>query len=167
MASRPDGSIRVTIAGRTFTLDAALVAGRLEGVLPDPLADHYVVVEGRRFPPKQVVALVTGVDRSDFTTHQARRVLRRLGFPVGRRSEPPASPVPPGQTGLPGGVEADVLRPYIGRWVAQKGLEVLVAADTPEEVVDWLHRHDVYADMMFRVPTDPEVDVRSWLGFEV
>jgi len=40
------------------------------------------VINGRRWPPKQVLALVTGLDRADFTTHQARRALTRLGFPA-------------------------------------------------------------------------------------
>ncbi len=63
---------------------------------------------------------------------------------------------PPERAGPQEGVEAEALRPYIGKWVAQTGLEVLVAADTPQEVWDWLHRHDVYADGMFRVPERPE-----------
>ena len=36
------------------------------------------------------------------------------------------------------GREADLLRPFAGRWVAQRGLEVLVAADTPQAVLEWL-----------------------------
>ncbi|HMD25560.1 MAG TPA: hypothetical protein VKH61_15795, partial [Streptosporangiaceae bacterium] len=46
--------------------------------------EHFVVINGRRWPPKQVLALVTGLDRADFTTHQARRALTRLGFPAAR-----------------------------------------------------------------------------------
>jgi hypothetical protein len=34
--------------------------------------DHFAVVNGRRFPPKQVISLVTGLDRADFNMHQAR-----------------------------------------------------------------------------------------------
>jgi hypothetical protein len=37
-------------------------------VLPDPLDDHYVVVVRRRHPPKQVISLITGLDRADFNT---------------------------------------------------------------------------------------------------
>jgi hypothetical protein len=151
MAQRQDETIRATIAGSSFTLDRALVEERLEKVLPEPVADHYVVVGGRRFPPKQVIALVTGLDRADFTTHQVRRILRKLGFSLGRRSAAAVAPHP--ERPLPdGGAGAEALRPYIGKWVALKGIDVLVAADTPEEVVAWLERHDVYADGMFRVP---------------
>lgn len=167
MAQRPDGSIRVTVAGREFGLTRALVEERLADVLPEPLTDHFVVVGGRRFPPKQVVALATGLDRADFTTHHARRVLRRLGFPAGRRSDPSDSPSEPARVGPHGGAQAEALRPFIGKWVAVKGIEVLVAADTPEEVVSWVERHDVYADGMFRVPEDPDFDVRAILGIEI
>lgn len=156
MAQRPDDSIRTTVAGEAFTLTRSDVERGVDGVLPDPVVDHYVVVSGRRYPPKQVLALVTGLDRSDFTTHQARRTMRRLGFAVGRKPAGPPTVTTPSELGPHGGAEADALRPYIGKWVAQKGLEVLVAADTPLEVVDWLHKHDVHADGVFRVPVDPD-----------
>lgn len=68
------------IAGQPFALDADQVRQAVAGVLPESLHEHYVVIDGRRFPPKQVIAAVTGLDRADFTTHQARPTLHRLGF---------------------------------------------------------------------------------------
>jgi hypothetical protein len=144
--------VRATVAGAEFTFDPAAIERRLHGVLPEPLGDHYVVVAGRRFPPKQVIGMVTGLDRGDFNTHQARRILSRLGFTVGRRSAEPVRP--PERPGPHGGREADLLRPFAGRWVAQRGLEILVAAETPQAVLAWLERHDQHADAMFRVPVD-------------
>lgn len=144
--------ISVRVAGKDFSLDADRVSRRLKEVLPDPLTEHYVVVEGRRYPPKQIIALVTGLDRADFTTHQARRVLRRLGFTVGRRSNR-STPVKHAVSAGPhGGTEAELLRPFVGQWVAQRGMEVLVAAERPEDVLAWLERHDEQADAMFHVP---------------
>ena len=78
--------VQARIAERDFTIDTGEVERRLRRVLPEPLGDHYVVVGGKRFPPKQVISFVTGLDRADFNTHQARRILSRLGFTVGRRS---------------------------------------------------------------------------------
>lgn len=46
------------------------------------------------------------------------------------------------------------LEPFIGQWVATKGPDVLIAADDPYTVVDWLREHQIYADSMFRVPID-------------
>lgn len=148
-----------TISGQQFQLERAEVERCLVNVLPDPVHEHYVVVRGRRFPPKQVLSCVTGLDRADFTTHQARRILKRLGFVAarahreevsGRRAETDTRDGKGSQeTG-----QADALRPYLGQWVALAGpTEVLVAADRPEEVLAWLARHERRATYgMFRVP---------------
>ena len=129
---------RFTVSGQAFELDHDEVEEAVARVLPDPVREHYVVVGGRRYPPKQILARVTGLDRADFTTHQARRILKRLGF-VAARAEPAA---------------AALLEPYKGQWVALAGpLEVLVAADTPEEVLAWLAKHERRATYgMLRVP---------------
>ena len=74
----------MTVSGHRYELDPHAVQTALEGVLPEPIHEHYVVINGRRWPPKQVLALVTGLDRADFTTHQAHRALTRLGFPAAR-----------------------------------------------------------------------------------
>ena len=145
--------VRVTIAHRSFALVASEVEERVRTELPEPLDDHYVVIAGKRYPPKQVISLITGLDRADFNSHQARRVLRRLGFVVGRRNRG-MSLEDSDRPGPHRGREADLLRPFMGQWVAQRGLEVLVAADTPHEVLAWLERHNQRADAMFRVPGD-------------
>ena len=90
--------VQATIAQQVFAFDATEIEHQLRGVMPEPLGDHYVVVAGTRFPSKQVISLVTGLDRADFNTHQARRILSRLGFTVGRRSRDslPSSPDRPG-----------------------------------------------------------------------
>jgi len=145
--------VQATIARKDFVLDARTIERQLRDVLPEPLDDHFVVVNGRRFPPKQVIGLVTGLDRADFNTHQARRILSHLGFTVGRRSRDSA-PTAPKRPGPQHGREADLLRPFAGKWVAQRGLEVVVAADTPQAVLSWLEQHNQQADAMFRVPLD-------------
>jgi hypothetical protein len=143
------------IAGQKVTLDPETVERQLEDVLPEPVRDHYVVVRGRRFPPKQVVSLLTGLDRADFTTHQARRVLKRLGFVAERRQRRTAGPAPEAAPSLPhGGRQAAALEPYAGRWVALgEPDEVLVAAGSASEVVAWLSRHEQRATGIFRVPS--------------
>jgi hypothetical protein len=149
----------MTISGQRYDLDARRVQEALQGELPEPIAEHFIVVNGRRWPPKQVLALVTGLDRADFTTHQARRALTRLGFPAGRTASArvrraggaaagASSPSAPVQT-TP---LVEALRPFIGLWVAVRGDEVLVAAPSPKEVVAWLARHRQRAQSMFRVP---------------
>jgi hypothetical protein len=141
----------VQISGQQFDLDPRRIVRAVSRALPEPVRDHYVVIEGRRYPPKQVIALATGLDRADFTTHQARRILRRLGFTAARRSAqatPSAGSAPRRPTTDP----VERLRPHIGEWVAVKDDDVLVAADTPAAVLAWLAQHDQTADSMFRVP---------------
>lgn len=142
------------VAGQRFTLARELVERALVGELPEPVRDHYVVVCGRRYPPKQALAAVTGLDRADFTTHQARRILTRLGFVAGRRSrDAKEGGALPDGAGPRGGRQAEALRPYVGKWVALASpTEVLVAADAPQEVLAWLARHGRTAWGMFRVP---------------
>jgi hypothetical protein len=148
----------MTIMGRAFDLDPQRVERALEGELPEPIHEHFVVISGRRWPPKQVLSLVTGLDRADFTTHQARRALTRLGFTAARaihRGHPGHSaPGPQGGVQAPGQRQplAEELRPFIGQWVAVRGDEVLVAANSPAEVVSWLAQHHQQAQSMFRVP---------------
>jgi hypothetical protein len=153
-----------TIAKQPFDLRRERIEKAVRGVLPEPVASHYVVIGGRRYPPKQAIALATGLDRADFTSHQARRILMGLGFAVGRRripagSDPSVSAGARRRTahagGRPGERElAETLRSFRGEWVATKGDELLVAAPTPKELVGWLARYGKRADSMFRVPED-------------
>ena len=48
---------------------------------PEPLVRYYIEVEGRKFPPKQLIRLVTGT-RDTFNSSNARSALTRLGFIV-------------------------------------------------------------------------------------
>ena len=152
----------MTVSGHQFNLESRNVEASLQGALPEPIHEHFVVINGRRWPPKQVLALVTGLDRADFTTHQARRALTRLGFPAGRavsaRARHPqtsraGAPQPSSASGVddPATPMAEALRPFIGLWVAVRDDEVLVAAPAPAEVVAWLAKHRQRAQSMFRV----------------
>ena len=145
---------RFTISGQVFELEHDGVEEAVGRVLPDPVREHYVVVSGRRFPPKQILACVTGLDRADFTTHQARRILMRLGFVAARAVPSPEPDRGDPRDGPYGGRQAELLESYKGKWVAMAGpLEVLVAADTPQEVVAWVTKHKRKAAYgMFRVP---------------
>jgi len=146
-----------TIAGQQFELERDGVERSLDDLLPDPVREHYVVVRGRRFPPKQVLSCATGLDRADFTTHQARRIMRRLGFVAARVTRDEEDAAAGGGDGPRAGRQAEALRPYVGKWVALAGpTDVLVAADSPQEVVAWLARHERRAPYgMFRVPVSP------------
>jgi hypothetical protein len=124
----------MTVSGRRYELESHGVQAALEGVLPEPIHEHFVVINGRRWPPKQVLALVTGLDRADFTTHQARRALIRLGFPAARtlrsrghhvqavQAAGTSGPAAGGTGGTPRTL-VEALRLFIGLWVAVRGDE--------------------------------------------
>jgi hypothetical protein len=160
----------MTVSGHQYNLESRSVEAALQGALPEPIHEHFVVINSRRWPPKQVLALVTGLDRADFTTHQARRALTRLGFPAGRavraRARHPetslAAAPPSGASGAAGPAVplAEALRPFIGLWVAVRDDDVLVAAPSPAEVVAWLAKHRQRAQSMFRV-VDSEQAITS------
>ena len=152
---------RVRIAGQDFVLRASDVERALRGTQPEPITSHFVVIAAWRFPPKQVISAMTGLDRADFTSHQARRTLMRLGFPAGRRGVGASAPGAPirsaaGATASvsDGGRLADRLRPLVGQWVAIRDDDILHAAETPHQLVGWLGEHGQSADSVFRVPED-------------
>ena len=156
-------SIRATIARHPFDLTRAQVEGTMRGVPAEAVRAHYVIVNGRRYPPKQVIAAVTGLDRSAFITTQARQVLERLGFTVGRLGSPPiASTTPDARTAADARLEreADLLRPYRGEFVAvdAEWSEVIASGPDPGSV-----RRAIAAigrtGVIFQVPSDPGLDV--------
>lgn len=139
-----------TIAGHAYRVepdDVRRVAGELD---PEPIDVFFTTVHGRRFPPKQLVEALTGLDRADFNSHQARSLLVRLGFPVDRRR--PTSTPRPTDHRPSGGAEAQVLGEHVGQWVAQDGLEILYHSDSPEDVARWLRTHRRVA-RVWRVPS--------------
>ncbi|MEV0359011.1 DUF2283 domain-containing protein [Nocardia sp. NPDC050697] len=52
----------------------------ISAITPEPIREHWVVVANKRYPPKQVYQLITGLPRSAFTSHRALAELRRSGL---------------------------------------------------------------------------------------
>lgn len=78
------------VGGRELDITANQVLDKMRNVEPEPIRDHLVEILDREFPPKQVLATITGWDRQSFTTMEANRVLGRLGFHccrIGHRSD--------------------------------------------------------------------------------
>ena len=68
------------VGGRDFNQDKAQVEAAMRGQEPESIQKYLVEVNGEVFPPKQVLARVTGWDRMSFTTMEAQRVLNKIGF---------------------------------------------------------------------------------------
>jgi len=83
--------MRFVLRGEELELDHRDVEVVARKCNPDPIRKHYVEVDGKWFPPKQMLEEVlkvkgfknTEFSRLDFTTIDARSILRRLGFTCG------------------------------------------------------------------------------------
>ncbi len=157
-------SVHATIAHHPYDLTRERVEAAMRGVAPESIQAHYAIVGGRRYPPKQVIASVTGLDRSAFISTQARRILERLGFTVGRVGTAPRT------GGSTDGVEsssderlareADMLRPYVGQFVAvdPEWTEVVASGPDPRAVSRALQAIG-RVGVIFQVPLDASQDV--------
>ena len=75
-------TIRFTLNGRHVALGREVVESRLTGVVPEAIRQHGVFVNNTWFPVKQAFEVATGIPRSEFISHTARRHLIALGFDV-------------------------------------------------------------------------------------
>ncbi len=73
---------RFTVKGKEFAGTREGVEKALEGVPPEGLRAHWVVMHGQRYPVRQAFAVAFGIERDDVRTGTALRVLRSLGFAV-------------------------------------------------------------------------------------
>jgi hypothetical protein len=155
-------SVHATIAHHPFDLSRERVERAMRDVRPEPIQAHYVIVGGRRFPPKQVIATVTGLDRSAFISTQARRILEKLDFTVGRLGTPAAVVAEAPTVAVDERLEreAEMLRPYLGQYVAvdPDWTEVIASGPDPR-LVSRAIRTIGRVGVIFRVPVDPSVDV--------
>ena len=78
--------VSMTIQGEEYTISAEQVREVARNNVPKNIRDFYVEVEGKRFPPKQLIHLVTEAPYQSFNSQNARSVLTKLDFVV-RRSE--------------------------------------------------------------------------------
>lgn len=76
--------IECVVNGKPIALTRVAVSEAMRGVVAEPVQTHSVLIEGTRYPVKQVFQEATGLDRLDFTSAIARRNLARLGFEVAR-----------------------------------------------------------------------------------
>ena len=71
-----------TVTGKRIHLTSDKVILAFRGVVLGPVQTHAVEINGQRYPVKEALAHITGLDLLDFNTNQARSVFRRLGFKV-------------------------------------------------------------------------------------
>lgn len=94
--------MRFVVGGQEHDLTKEQVSNAMLGVQPEEVRTHLVELHHTVYPPKQVFAAATGRQRQTFTTLEAQRVLKRLGF-VCRRAghDETDQPAPHGQEDSP------------------------------------------------------------------
>jgi hypothetical protein len=133
--------VRFMVGGRELDLTADEVIRSMRGVEPEPIREHFVVVGDNLFPPKQVLAQATGWDRQTFTTMEAARVLKRLGFRPSRgRSQRAGQPI----NGRPAWIPEDMteLEDQGSVTIEQRFAAVGVGVRTVGELIERLGKFD-------------------------
>jgi hypothetical protein len=79
--------MKFIVGGRELELTQSQVVEAMNGQEPELVREYFVELPCGWFPPKQVLAVVTEWERSSFTSHEAIRVLSRLGLVCRRVDE--------------------------------------------------------------------------------
>jgi hypothetical protein len=82
-----DRSLQFRLAGRNFSLDRRRIEDVVKNLSPGPIDKYFVRVDGRIYPPKQVIAAALQIPPGDFITTDATRVLRNLGYKIERQTD--------------------------------------------------------------------------------
>jgi hypothetical protein len=85
--SQERNSMKFLVGGRDLELTQSQVIETMNGLEPEIVREYFVELPKGWFPPKQIFAMVTEWDRSSFTSHEAVRVLSRLGLACRRVDE--------------------------------------------------------------------------------
>jgi len=128
-------AIEFRLNGQQLRLTRQTVIDSVADQTPQSVNTWAVKVGGRLFPVKQVFARATGTNRTDFISHRARDVLRRLGFEVIDAGRGDASSVPPNGNGSSAGSTHQDRRSMNTRLAALTAA-VQFAATRPETQLD-------------------------------
>jgi len=70
------------LRGKNYRSSKQEVEAALKKVEPESVRKYYIEVDGKRYPIKQPIELVTGLARIAYTAMDAYRILSRLGFEI-------------------------------------------------------------------------------------
>ena len=78
--------------GKRLSYSRSQVLEAVKNQIPRRINKYRVKIDGMEFPPKQVLELLTGIEPINFTTMDAQRVLKKLGFSSQIVLQAPAGP---------------------------------------------------------------------------
>jgi len=74
--------MKFKIRGEVYEIDASDVINSMRDVEPEPIKKHFVKIDDKEFPVKQVITQTIGIPKISFTSMDAYNILRRLGFKI-------------------------------------------------------------------------------------
>ena len=74
--------IRFTLRGRTFEKEQEDFLKAAKAIKPGRIQKYSTVIQGKRYPIRQVVAAATGLPAIAITSQDAYRILEKFGLPV-------------------------------------------------------------------------------------
>lgn len=77
---RDDQAQSFVLNGRRLSISRSQVSAAVKDQVPRRIDKYKVAIDGVEFPPKQVLELATGIEPINFTTMDAQRILKKLGF---------------------------------------------------------------------------------------
>ena len=79
---RLSSSLTFTLRGRTFEKSSEDFNKATKGLVPGRIQKYSTLIDGKRYPIRQVLAAVTKLPAIAITSQDAYRVLEKFGFPV-------------------------------------------------------------------------------------
>jgi hypothetical protein len=76
--------MRFTISRKAYELTREGVEKAMASVQPETARLYFFVINGKKYPPKQVLSVTLGLSKVEFTTAIATSILQRLGFKLQR-----------------------------------------------------------------------------------
>jgi 5-methylcytosine-specific restriction protein B len=76
--------IRFILKKTAYELTKEQIEREMIGIEPEIIRQYYVEINGKKFPPKQVISEVLKLGKVEFTTADAANIVRRVGFKIRR-----------------------------------------------------------------------------------
>ena len=77
----------IKINGRKYTVEKQQVIDAVKGIEPKTIKSYYVVINRKKYPIKQAVAIVLNIPAIAFQSADAYRLLDKLGFEILKSEE--------------------------------------------------------------------------------
>ena len=74
--------IRFILRGKAYNLTREDIEKGMIGVQPEAIRLYYVEINGKKYPPKQILSKILGLGKVEFTTMDASTTLRRIGYKI-------------------------------------------------------------------------------------